>query len=129
TLSGPLSTATAASGSSPSQADISSGKRLVFDAQFLGGMLQSFFIEQNGALTPIDLQALPASEAVGDTAPQPLGLSTHPSHSILYVGFTPVNKLGVYTFHDMGHLALVRTRPRPGMAICWLRTKLNVSPP
>src|SRR5947209_8643977 len=36
---GPLSTTAAPIGSSPSQADISSGKRLLFDAQFLGGHL------------------------------------------------------------------------------------------
>ena len=46
---GPLSTNLAPVGSSPSQADISSGKRLVFDAQFLGGHLQSFLRRTSAA--------------------------------------------------------------------------------
>ena len=121
-LAGPLSTSPAVSGSSPTQADLSPGKRLVFDAQFLGGMLRSFFIEAAGTLTPIDLQPLPASEFAGSSAPRaPLGLWSHPRQPILYVGFVTINRLGVYTYDAVGHLTFVRTVPNSGTAICWLR--------
>jgi 6-phosphogluconolactonase (cycloisomerase 2 family) len=112
---GPLFTSPAPSGSSPSQADISSGKRLVFDAQFLGGHLRSFLLEHDGTLSPQDLQATPGKAL-------PLGLWTHPNKPILYVGFVTVNKLAVYTFDSTGHLQFVRAVANSGKAICWVRT-------
>jgi 6-phosphogluconolactonase (cycloisomerase 2 family) len=112
---GPTSTASAAVGSSPSQADISSGKRLVFDAQFLGGNLQSFFLEHDGSLTSEAFLATPRKAL-------PLGLWAHPSQPILYVGFVTINKVGVYTFDATGNLHFVRSIPSSGAAVCWLRT-------
>jgi 6-phosphogluconolactonase (cycloisomerase 2 family) len=112
---GPLSTSPAPSGSSPSQADISSGKRLVFDAQFLGGHLRSFFLERDGSLSPQDFQAVPGKAL-------PLGLWSHPNKPILYVGFVTINKLAVYTFDSTGNLQFVRAVPNSGKAICWVRT-------
>src|SRR5947209_3332132 len=99
---GPLSTQLAPVGSSPSQAAISSGKRLVFDAQFLGGHLQSFLIAHDGSLVPEGLKAVNTS-----AGPQPLGLWTHPSRPILYAGLTSSNRLAVYTFDSTGHLTFV----------------------
>ncbi|MGH8593152.1 MAG: lactonase family protein [Gammaproteobacteria bacterium] len=121
-VAGPISTISAPSGSSPTQAALSPGKRLAFDAQFLGGMLQSFLIEPTGVLTPTDIQALPASEFVGSNQPPfPLGLWSHPRHPILYVGFPTINRLGVYTFNSVGRLTFKRGVPNAGEAICWLR--------
>jgi 6-phosphogluconolactonase (cycloisomerase 2 family) len=118
-----LSNVPAPAGSSPTQALISPSHRLVFDAQFLGEMLQSFILEPGGALTPTDAQPLPASEFVGSTQPhRPLGLWGHPKKPILYVGFVTINRLGVYTYDFLGHLTFVRTVPNSGVAICWLRT-------
>src|SRR5207248_7433783 len=88
---GPISTVSAPVGSSPSQADISSGKRLVFDAQFLGGHLQSFLLAHDGSLISEESVSPPGTAL-------PLGLWTHPSKPILYVGFVTANRLGVYTF-------------------------------
>ena len=123
---GPLSTALAPMESSPSQADISSGKRLVFDAQFLGGHLQSFLVAHDGSLIPQDFQALPESEFVGSSAPRlPLGLWTHPHQPILYVGFVTINRLGVYTYDSTGHLQFVRSVPNSGQAICWIRSNAD----
>jgi 6-phosphogluconolactonase (cycloisomerase 2 family) len=112
---GPTSTASAAVGSSPSQADISSGKRLVFDAQFLGGHLQSFLVEHDGSLTSEAFLATPGKAL-------PLGLWAHPSQPILYVGFVTINKVGVYTFDATGNLHFVRSIASSGAAVCWLRT-------
>jgi hypothetical protein len=112
---GLLSTYLAPAGSSPSQADISAGKRLVFDAQFLGGNLQSFLLQPDGSLTPEDHVAPP------DGA-KPLGLWSHPNAPILYVGFVTKDRLGVYTFDPSGKLNFVRSVKNSGKAICWLRT-------
>lgn len=114
---GPLSTQLAPVGSSPSQADISSGRRLVFDAQFLGGHLQSFIIAHDGSLLPEDFKTVNTS-----AGPQPLGLWTHPSRPILYAGLTSSNRLAVYTFDATGHVTLVRSVPDSGKAICWIRS-------
>ena len=114
---GPLSVHVAPVGSSPSQADISSGKRLVFDAQFLGGHLQSFLINHDGSLIPEDFKAVNTS-----AGPQPLGLWTHPARSILYAGLTSNNRLAVYTFDATGRLSFVRSVPNSGKAICWIRS-------
>jgi 6-phosphogluconolactonase (cycloisomerase 2 family) len=123
---GPLSTVLAPIESSPSQADVSSGKRLVFDAQFLGGHLQSFFIAHDGSLIPQDFQALPESEFAGSSAPRlPLGLWTHPHQPILYVGFVTINRLGVYTYDSTGHLQFIRSVPNSGQAICWIRSNAD----
>lgn len=115
--SGPLSAQSAPIGSSPSQADISSGKRLVFDAQFLGGHLQSFLVDHDGSLIPEDFKTVDTS-----AGPQPLGLWTHPARPILYAGLTSMNRLAVYTFDSTGHLTLIRTVPNSGKAICWIRS-------
>ncbi|HZU43656.1 MAG TPA: hypothetical protein VE994_13345 [Terriglobales bacterium] len=114
---GPLSMHAAPVGSSPSQADISSGKRLVFDAQFLGGHLQSFLVDHDGTLIPEDFKAVNTS-----AGPQPLGLWTHPSRPILYAGLTSSGRLAVYTFDSTGHLSFVRSVPNSGKAICWIRS-------
>ncbi|MBV9341821.1 MAG: hypothetical protein JO159_13160 [Acidobacteria bacterium] len=114
---GPLSTQLAPIGSSPSQADISSDSRLVFDAQFLGGHLQSFLVDHDGSLIPEAFKAVNTS-----AGPQPLGLWTHPSRPILYAGFTSMNKLAVYTFDSTAHLSFVRTVLNSGKAICWIRS-------
>jgi 6-phosphogluconolactonase (cycloisomerase 2 family) len=114
---GPLSTIAAPVGSSPSQADISSGRRLVFDAQFLGGHIKSFIVEHDGSLTPADSQAVNTN-----AGPQPLGLWTQPARPILYAGLTSNNKLAVDTFDSEGHLTFVRAVPNSGQAICWIRS-------
>jgi 6-phosphogluconolactonase (cycloisomerase 2 family) len=114
---GPLSTNVAPVGSSPSQADTSSGTRLVFDAQFLGGHLQSFLVDHDGSLIPEDFK--PVNTSAG---PQPLGLWTHPKRPILYAGLTSSNKLAVYTFNSTGYLTFVRSVPNSGKAICWIRS-------
>ncbi|PYX87247.1 MAG: hypothetical protein DMG68_12435 [Acidobacteria bacterium] len=114
---GPLSTQLAPVGSSPSQADVSSGKRLVFDAQFLGGHLQSFLLGHDGSLIPEQFKGVDTS-----AGPQPLGLWTHPARPILYAGLTSSNKVAVYTFDSTGHLTFIRSVPNSGKAICWIRS-------
>jgi 6-phosphogluconolactonase (cycloisomerase 2 family) len=89
----------------------------VFDAQFLGGHLQSFLIDHDGSLIPEDFKAVNTS-----AGPQPLGLWTHPARPILYAGFTSMDRLAVYTFDSTGHLTFIRTVLNSGKAICWIRS-------
>ncbi|MEO8724684.1 MAG: hypothetical protein ABI383_01050 [Acidobacteriaceae bacterium] len=121
-LTAMLSSLPAAVGSSPTQADLSPSRRLLFDAQFLGGHLASFQLGSDGSLSASDLEGLPASESVGGVKPLPLGLWSHPKHPILYVGFVTVNKVGVYTYDATGQLKFRGTVHNSGQAVCWLRT-------
>jgi len=109
-------------GSAPSQALTANDRPFVFDAQFLGGRLASYRLFPNGRLLANPPQPLPASEAVGGTAPLPLGLWPNPDVRQLYVGFVTVNKIGVYTWDEDGVPIFERTVANSGKAICWLRT-------
>jgi 6-phosphogluconolactonase (cycloisomerase 2 family) len=110
-----------ASGSSPSQALISPLAPLVFGADFLGGLLQSFALTSGGALVRRTTQGLPASEFANDKMPRfPLGLVAHPAHPYLYVGFPTANKIGVYQYNQWGNLRFHSTVADSGTAVCWL---------
>jgi 6-phosphogluconolactonase (cycloisomerase 2 family) len=128
TLDGKLSpvehsTVDVALGSSPTQALLVPGTDLVFGADFLGGLLQSFRLSFDGYLRQRGPLGLPASEFPDPTAPRlPLGLWSHPNQPLLYVGFVTVNRLGVYSYTANGRLKFLRTVPNSGQAICWLRT-------
>ena len=116
----PQSTVSVAYGSSPSQALIASHGNVVFGADFLGGLLQSFSLDPNGALDQNLPQSLPASIFVGQTGGhQPLGMRTHPFLPILYVDITPISEVAVYTYDLQGQLSFVRTVQDTGSAPCW----------
>jgi 6-phosphogluconolactonase (cycloisomerase 2 family) len=108
--------------SSPTQALTTNNRPFVFDALLFSGKLASYRLFPNGRLVANPPQPLPASEAVGDVPPLPLGLWTSPSARQLYVGFATVNKLGVYTWSVGGVPIFQRTVPNSGQTICWLRT-------
>jgi 6-phosphogluconolactonase (cycloisomerase 2 family) len=114
------STISVAYGSSPSQALIASQGSFVFGADFLGGLLQSFRIDDYGRLRQNLPQALPASVFTGLTAPHlPLGMRTNPDLWILYVDITPINEVAVYRYNERGRLSFVRAVPDSGDAPCW----------
>ena len=84
-------------GSSPSQALVASQGPFVFGADFLGGLLQSFRLDEDGRLRQNPPQALPDSVFTGQTAGHlPLGMRTHPNRRILYVDITPISEIAVY---------------------------------
>jgi len=119
-ISGPGSTVEVPYGSSPSQAFVKNG--IVFGADFLGGVLQSFSLV-GGHLLQNFPTSLPNSEFKDISAPHlPLGIEASPNGSYLYVGFPTASKLGVYTYDGVGLLQFVRTVPNSGKAICWLRS-------
>jgi 6-phosphogluconolactonase (cycloisomerase 2 family) len=114
---GPLSTVLAPIGSSPSQALTTSGRRLMIDAQFLGGHLQSLLLNHDGSLASEDFKAVDTS-----AGPQPLGLWAHPARPILYAGLTSSNRMAVYTFDSTSHLSFIRSVANSGKAVCWIRS-------
>jgi 6-phosphogluconolactonase (cycloisomerase 2 family) len=114
------STVSVAYGSSPSQALIASEGSFVFGADFLGGLLQSFHIDEDGRLRQNLPQALPASVFTGLTAPHlPLGMRTNPDLRILYVDITMISKVAVYRYDEKGRLFFVQAVPDSGTAPCW----------
>ena len=116
----PHSTVPVAYGSSPSQALVASQGDFVFGADFLGGLLQSFRLDQHGRLRQNLPQALPDSVFIGQTAGhQPLGMRTHPSLPILYVDITGLSEVAVYRYDGNGIPSFVRTVSDSGKAPCW----------
>jgi 6-phosphogluconolactonase (cycloisomerase 2 family) len=143
----PGSTVSVAYNSSPSQALTASRGRLVFGADTLGAMLQSFRIDEDGRLrqnlpvpaptsvyppTPL-CHPVPSNPAIISPCPHYIiGLQTHPTQPILYAGFTlaprsdtPVTfmtgKLGVYRYNmGSGKLSFVRAAGNSGNGLCWI---------
>lgn len=107
-------------GTSPSQSLIASQGSFVFGADFLGGLLQSFRLDEDGRLRRNLPQALPDSVFTGKTAPHlPLGMRTHPDLPILYVDITPISEVAVYRYDERGKPSFVRTVLDSGSGPCW----------
>jgi 6-phosphogluconolactonase (cycloisomerase 2 family) len=107
-------------GTSPSQALVASRGSFVFGADFLGGLLQSFRLDEDGRLRQNLPQALPDSVFTGLTAPhEPLGMRTHPYLPILYVDITPISEVAVYSYAEKGKPSFVRTVADSGAGPCW----------
>ncbi len=117
----PKSTLYDSLGSDPTQALISPDGVLMFNANFLGGVLRSFAISPSGRLDARALMPLPPAE-FADTGkpPLPLGLAVHPKKPFLYVGFVTINRIGIYRYDNSGALHFLRTVPNSGKAVCWL---------
>jgi 6-phosphogluconolactonase (cycloisomerase 2 family) len=114
------STVSVAYGSSPSQALTASRAPVVFGADFLGGLLQSFRLDEEGRLRQNPPQALPDFVFTGQTGGhQPLGMRTHPNLRILYVDITPISEVAVYRYDERGRLFFVGTVSDSGKAPCW----------
>lgn len=50
----------------------------------------------------------------------PLGIWTHPTQSLLYVGFVTRNEVGVYSFNTKGELHFKGSVSNSGQDICWV---------
>jgi 6-phosphogluconolactonase (cycloisomerase 2 family) len=108
-------------GSSPSQALTTPSAPVVFSTDFLGGLIESFVIRPNGRLDRNQPLTLPDAEFAGTNAPHlPLGLAVHPLLPLLYVGFTPIGRVGVYQYDASGQLTFLRSAADSGAAVCWL---------
>jgi 6-phosphogluconolactonase (cycloisomerase 2 family) len=116
----PRSTFFVDAGASPSQALVSPDGGVLFGAEFLGGLLRTFRIADNGRLVPGVAQPLPPAEFADTGAPpNPLGMWVHPTKRLLYVDFVTINRVGVYRYNEAGDLRFVRSVPDSGKAACW----------
>lgn len=116
----PISTIADDLGSDPSQALVSPSDRVLFGVDFLGGLLRSFRIHNNGRLDVADAQPLPPGLFAGNGAPPlPLGLAVHPTEKLLYVDFVTIAMVGVYRYNERGALSFLRAVPISGQAPCW----------
>ena len=114
------STVSVAYGSSPSQALVASQGPFVFGADFLGGLLQSFYLDSQGRLHQNLPQALPSSLFTGQTvAHEPLGMRTNPNAPVLYVNITPLSEVTVYSYFGFGPPSFVTAVSDSGKAPCW----------
>jgi len=114
------STVSVAYNSSPSQALTAFEGPFLFGADFFGGLLQSFRIDEDGRLRQNLPQALPESVFTGLTGGhQPLGMRTHPDLPILYVDITPISEVAVYRYDGRGVPSFVRAVADSGAAPCW----------
>jgi Lactonase, 7-bladed beta-propeller len=108
-------------GASPTQALTMPSRRLLFGADFLGGILRSFRITGNGALSAAAAIPLPPQLFEPTGAPAlPIGLAVHPTQPILYVGFVTINQMGVYRYDNSGTLTFLTSVPSSGNGICWI---------
>ena len=116
----PGSAVSAPKDASSSQALISRNGKFMIDAEENSAVLRAFMIGSNGLLT--DVPGSPLSPPfVGGIQAAPLGLATHPSQNLLYVGFVNVARLGVYSIDPTtGALTFVTHVANSGNEICWL---------
>ena len=131
-------------GSSPTQALIAPGGKLMFDSHFLenpfnnagfppflpaaSSELHSYKINFIGQLTP-----------AAQTAPAPpippfvLGLQVHPTQKLLYAGFVVASALATYSYDDQGNMTQIGLTPSgnsefpnpPGSGLCWISISPN----
>lgn len=110
---------------SSSQALISRDGKFLFDAQEGTAVLTAFKIGADGLLTGVPGSPL-ALPPVNGTPSAPLGLATHPTQNLLYVGFVNVGRLGVYSIDPTtGALTFVTHVANSGNEVCWLTITKN----
>lgn len=90
------------------------------------GQLHIFNVGENGELTQRSLLQLPETAAgykykgMDGVPSMPLGIWTHPSQPLLYVGFVTRNELGTFRFNNEGTLEFLGSVPNSGQDICWI---------
>jgi 6-phosphogluconolactonase (cycloisomerase 2 family) len=112
-----------AAGSSPSQALVAPWAPLVFGADFLGGLVRSFSLNDNGSLSVVSTLGLPADAFPNSNTPRfPLGLAANPVHDLVYVGLPTANRIATYSYNSSGALSFKGTTADSGAVVCWLLT-------
>ena len=127
-------TITTKPGASPAHALVAPNQRLLFVDDFLAflppapqGTLRAFAIGADGKLTaaPGTPLTVPANDM--GMASGALGLWSHPTQNILYVGLPMQDRIAVYSYDGTSGALTFRTRldsGNPGLpnsATCWLR--------
>lgn len=89
------------------------------------GQLHVFRVGDDSGLEELAKQELPETNAdykykgVPGVPSMPLGIWTHPTESLLYVGFVTRNELGAFRYDDDGNLEFLGSVPNSGQDICW----------
>lgn len=90
------------------------------------GQLHVFLIGHGSSLTEKARLQLPETNAgykykgLDGVPSMPLGVWTHPTQPLLYVGFVTRNELGVYRFTKDGEMLFKGSVPNSGQDICWV---------
>lgn len=90
------------------------------------GQLHSFFVSPEGSLEERQLVKIPETNAsykylgTPNVVSMPLGIWSHPTTNLLYVGFVTRNELGVFEFDRDGRLRFISSVPNSGQDICWI---------
>lgn len=90
------------------------------------GQLHAFAVGKNSELAEhIRLQLPETNEGykykgMPGVPSMPLGVWSHPSKPLLYVGFVTRNELGVFHFDSEGNLHFLSSVPNSGQDICWV---------
>ena len=124
-----------------SNPDIAFGNDFQVDADFDGegtrsflagtqpsvqGQLHVFEIGLDSRLTERNLVQLPETNAgykykgMDGVPSMPLGIWTHPTEPLLYVGLVTRNELGVYRFSPEGEMTFLGAVANSGQDICWV---------
>lgn len=95
------------------------------------GQLHVFQIGHGSRLTELGLVQLPETNAgykykgMDGVPSMPLGIWTHPTQPLLYVGFVTRNELGVYRFSREGEMTFLGSVANSGQDICWVLPNKN----
>lgn len=90
------------------------------------GQLHVFQVGHDSRLTERSLVQLPETNAgykykgMDGVPSMPLGIWTHPTEPLLYVGFVTRNELGVYRFSREGATTFLGSVTNSGQDICWV---------
>lgn len=123
-----------AAGSSPTQATIAAGGKLMFDSHLFevptpsplpfvpnySSVLHSYKTSFFGQLTAA-AQTIPPAPL----PPYILGLKTHPTQKILYAGLVVASTLATYTYDDAGNMTFAGGTPGGGLGLCWIAISPN----
>ncbi|MBX9604557.1 MAG: hypothetical protein K2X35_26400 [Bryobacteraceae bacterium] len=90
------------------------------------GQLHVFQVGPDSQLVERSLIQLPETNAgykykgMDGVPSMPLGIWTHPTEPLLYVGFVTRNELGVYRFTRDGEMSFLGSVSNSGQDICWI---------
>lgn len=129
------STITTKVGASPAHAYVAPNQRLLFVDDFLAfmppnptGTLRAFAIGSDGKLTAAPGTPVTLPLDANGMMSGALGLWSHPTQNVLYVGIPMQNRIAVYNYDGTTGALTYRTSIDAGIpgvpnaAVCWLRT-------
>ncbi|WP_417663416.1 beta-propeller fold lactonase family protein [Pseudomonas sp.] len=90
------------------------------------GQLKTLTVDDEGIISLVNQTKIP--ETIEDylyigspgVPTMPLGIWSHPSQKILYVGLVTRNQLGVFLYDEVGNLRFINSVSNSGQDICWI---------